>query len=157
MTTILLRFWPHLLGLIAVLGLLFVINGWRVNSSRVPGLESQISELEVKLAAQFEAVKQSQLITQKSDKYYAEENADLLSSCTAKLRKQTSCVPVHITSPASPGTTTDRQQRSGGGNGLSVGYLQGFALDCKADKKALNAMKIWAVGVKRQYDEWIAK
>lgn len=142
-----LKLWSYIIGGAAIVGLLWLINDWRVDAAKVPGLKADVKlykdALEIQSKRYVAALKPA---TEAND-YDYKKTSNSLTLCLDQLRKSSRCVPVYL--PRTANSSEPAGQQPAGG--ITDSALTANNIECQADRDALNAAKIWGKG----YEEFI--
>lgn len=142
MLTIVLRYLPHILGALAVLGLILLINHWRVEAGKVEGLETELKIAKQALKIQSERYIAAKKPTTEANDYDRAKLNNSLNLCLNSLRHSSRCVPVYLPGTANGAKGADKRPASG----ITSGAIIANNIECQADRDSLNAARVWAKG-----------
>lgn len=149
------KFYLILAGVLAIIGVLWQVNNWRVDAGKVPGLEAQLKTAGTELENQKKSCEAAKTTTQEVTKNYenllAQRDADI-----AELRKRpATCVPIYISRSASGGDAAHQPNLAGEGNGVSSSFLIDFAGSCETDRIKVITLQDYINRILQDYKNFI--
>ncbi len=140
-----LKLWGTIAGGLAILGILWTINHWRVEAGKVPGLKDEVKLYKDALKIQSERYVAALKPATEANDYDYKKTSNSLTLCLNQLRKSSTCYPVYPARTPNGAETTSQQRASG----ITDSAIVANNISCQADRDSLNAAKIWAVGYEK--------
>ena len=138
--------------LVLAVAMTWRVLDWRSEAYRVPILEKELEDLKKVPAQIIEKCEQSKEPAKEANNYEYTNVTNSLNLCLNQLRKlPTKCVPI-----ARPTNSTDSANQSET-SGITESAIEANNIECQADRDALNAARIWAVGYQKYKESYGVK
>lgn len=147
------RIYAVLGGLIAFIGLGLYINHIFLQAAKVPGLEKEVSDLQLQMKTQADKYEEANKITQKVGDDYEKAITKRDADIKRLSKRPASCISVYPAQPASGSDATNQPDKPSAGNGVSSSFLISYSGECETDRIKVIALqdfiaKVWADNVR---------